>query len=122
MLPLIVTLPCCSPVTGSATAQAGIIPACAIFKVGEAEVLRSTHDVVVACIKRSLDETASQDGGPSVKLKVSFPFVEQLTTYKYEENVNGTVVDLYERTVESPYTFSVPGEVGTNFIEVCCNR
>lgn len=99
-----------TPPAGSAACQAGIIPACSILKVGDSDVLRSSHDDVVAAVRASLKKTEGQEGGRSVTLKLSYPFIEQMASYKYE-TTNSLNVDVFERSVESPYVFLVPSQV-----------
>ncbi len=95
---------------GFAASQAGIIPGCCILKVGEEEVLNASHDVVVSAVRGSLSRSKVEQGKSSVRLKLSFPFLEQLSLYKYE-CADTTLVEVFERTVESPYTFSLPAQV-----------
>ena len=96
--------------TGSAAALAGIIPSCCILKIGEEDVLRASHEAVVSAVKGSLSRSKQEQGKSSVKLKMSFPFLEQLACYKYE-CADTSVVEVFERTVESPYIFSLPSQV-----------
>ena len=73
------------------------------------------HDEVVAEVKRSLDETASAEGGKRVDLKLSLPYMEHLGLYQYESTQNSSM-EVYERNVESPYTFSIPAQVGRHVV------
>lgn len=98
--------------TGSSASQAGIIPGCCILKVGDDEVLKASHDAVVSAVKGSIARSKQEQGKPSVRLKLSYPFLEQLSSFKYE-CADTSLVEVIERTVESPYTFSVPSQVSS---------
>ncbi len=98
--------------TESAASEAGLIPGCCILKVGDDDVLKATHDTVVSAVRGSLSRSKEEQGKPCVRLKLSYPFLEQLSCYKYE-CADTTQVEVYERTVESPYTFSLPSQVNT---------
>ena len=86
------------------------MPGCAILNIGEENVVIASHDEVVTAVKTSLKNTEGQEGGRSVTLKLSYPFLEQMACYKYETS-DSVTVDVYERSVESPYTFCVPSQV-----------
>lgn len=74
--------------------------------------MKLKHDEVVREVKRSLEETKDKEGGKRVELKLSLPSMEHLAVYQYE-NMQSTATEVYERTVESPYVFSVPAQVRT---------
>lgn len=103
--------------TGSAAAQAGILPGCCILKVAEEEVLRASHDLVVSAIRKALAASAGQKGGRQVALKLSFGGLEQAISYRYEGSKDATV-QVYERTQESPYIFQVPAQ----FLGLCADE
>ena len=73
-------------------------------------MLLGNHDQVVSAIRKALTSSAASEGGAKVELKLSNPFMENMTSYSYETNDN-TTVGVYERVVESPYIFSVPAQV-----------
>lgn len=95
---------------GSAAAEAGLLPGCCIFCVGEEDVMRASHDSVVAAVRGALSQTSQQEGGASVTLKVGFPSLEQVAIFKYDNNED-IPVNVVERTLESPYTFTLPAKV-----------
>lgn len=78
--------------------------------MGDDEVLKASHDAVVSAVKGSIARSKQEQGKPSVRLKLSYPFLEQLSSFKYE-CADTSLVEVIERTVESPYTFSVPSQV-----------
>ena len=88
------------------------------MKVGEKEVAAKKHDEVVAEVKKSLEETAGREGERNVRLKLSLPFVEQLSHYQYE-SVENVTMKVYERNVESPYVFVVPAKVSMKHFLLC---
>lgn len=66
---------------------------------------------MVTLIKEALTSpTPKSEGGPKVELKLSNPFMENMTSYSYETSDN-TPISIYERLVESPYIFSIPAQV-----------
>ena len=87
------------------------------MKVGDQNVLQSTHEEVVSAVRRALANTAESDGGSKVSLKLSNPFMENLTSYSYESNDSATI-DVYERLIESPYIFSIPAQVQKHLIHL----
>lgn len=75
-------------------------------------MLHGSHGQVVTAIKEALTSSAAKsEGSPKVVLKLSNPFMENMTSYSYETTDN-TPIGVYERVVESPYIFSVPAQVG----------
>lgn len=95
---------------GSAAADVGLLAGSCILGVGGNDVVKATHEEVVAAIKTSLEETKKTEEGASVKLKVSCSKKEQLVQYEYETGEH-THIQVYERTLESPYTFTLPAKV-----------
>lgn len=95
---------------GSAAAQVGIVTSSCILKVGDEDLLIGSHDQVVSAIKKALTSSAGSEGGAKVELKLSNPFMENMTSYSYETSDN-TTISVYERVIESPYVFSVPAQV-----------
>ena len=93
--------------SGSAAAKAGIVSGSGILKVGDTDVLKSTHNAVVNAVKSSL---ASTEGGGKVVLKLSAGNLEQVASYQYS-TTEDTPVYLYDRTKESPYCFQLPAKV-----------
>ncbi|KAL5483897.1 hypothetical protein EMCRGX_G020316 [Ephydatia muelleri] len=91
----------------SVTAQAGIVPGCCILKVGDEDVQHSTHELVVASIKKCLAESKQKQGVAKVPLKVGFGRLEQFTAYRYD-STDEIPIEVFEWTLESPYTFLVP--------------
>ncbi len=80
------------------------------MKVGGKDTVTFKHDDVVSEIRKSLLATTDTEGGKRVDLKLSLPSMEQLCHYQYE-GTQGGVMDIHERTVESPYIFTVPAQV-----------
>lgn len=98
--------------------------------------MKTSHDDVVSAIKKSLQESVGKEGGPYVSLKVSPGHMEQMVggggggvgggweggvsqsvpcpsrqvQYEYETSDHSRQ-EVYERTLESPYTFSLPAQV-----------
>lgn len=95
---------------GSAAAEAGILPGACLLRVRDKDVMKASHDAVVSIVKDSLAQTAEQDGRGSVALKFSFGSLEQLASFRYN-STEDMPVDLVERAVESPYTFTIPAQV-----------
>lgn len=95
---------------GSAAAEAGILPGACLLRVRDKDVMKASHDAVVSIVKDSLAQTAEQDGRGSVALKFSFGSLEQLASFRYN-STEDMPVDLVERAVESPYTFTLPAQV-----------
>ena len=65
---------------------------------------------MVSAIKKALTSSAGSEGGAKVELKLSNPFMENMTSFSYETSDNMTI-GVYERLIESPYIFSVPAQV-----------
>ena len=65
---------------GSAAARVGLLSGSCVLRVGQQDVLKATHDIVVAAIKQSLVDSAGQEGGPTVDLKISYSHMEQLVS------------------------------------------
>ena len=95
---------------GSAAAEAGLLPGCCILRVGQEDVMRSSHDAVVVAVKGSLSKTSHQEKGASVTLKLGFPSLEQVSIFRYDSSED-TPINVVERALESPYTFSLPAQV-----------
>ena len=95
---------------GSTAAKAGIVASSGILNVGDEELLLGSHDQVVTAVKKALQTSAGSEGGAKVELKLSNPFMENMTSYSYETSDN-TTIGVYERVIESPYIFSVPAQV-----------
>lgn len=98
----------CSP--GSAAAEAGILSGACILRVGDKDVMKASHDTVVSLVKDSLTQTSQQEGRASIALKFSFGSLEQLASFRYN-NSGDMPMDVVERTLESPYTFTLPAQV-----------
>ncbi len=96
--------------TGSAAAEVGILPGCCILKVGDKDALQLSHDGVVQAVKDSVAST-TEEGRAMVKLKLSFGHLEQVASYQYSTS-DETQVKVFDRTMESPYCFELPGKVG----------
>ncbi len=79
-----------------------------ILKVGDKDVVTLKHDEVVKEIKSSLE--ASKSAEKSVSMKLSLPFMESVSHYRYEGQ-QGEAMEVHERLVESPYTFDIPAQV-----------
>ena len=94
---------------GSASAEAGLVPGCCILAVAGTDTTKATHDVVVQEIKRELAGTRAEEGGARVKLKLSFPHLEQAVSFHYEAPQGN--VEAIERTSESPYGFLLPAQL-----------
>ena len=99
----------------SAASQAGFTIGSCVLKVGEKDMVTCKHDEVVAEVKKSLDTTARTAGGKRVSVKLSLPSMEHLAQFQYE-NIDSIALDVYERTVESPYVFSVPAQVLIHYV------
>ena len=65
---------------------------------------------MVSAVKKALTSSAGSEGGAKVELKLSNPFMEHITSYSYETS-DSTPISVHERTIESPYIFSVPAQV-----------
>ena len=72
--------------------------------------MKASHDTVVSVVKDSLTQTAQQEGRASIAIKFSFGSLEQLASFKYD-NSGDMPMDVVERTLESPYTFTLPAQV-----------
>ena len=97
-------------ISDTAASQAGIAAGSCVLKVGEKDAVKMRHDEVVTEVKKLLEETAKAEGERRVSLKLSLPHMEQLAVYQYDSLQNCSM-EVYERTVESPYVFSVPAKV-----------
>ena len=106
----------CSP--GSAAAESGILSGACILRVGDKDVLKASHDTVVSLVKDSLTRTAQQEGRASIALKFSFGSLEQLASFRYN-NSGDVPMDVVERTLESPYTFTLPAQVSIMRVTWC---
>lgn len=49
-----------------------------ILRVGQQDVLKASHESVVAAIKQNLLDSVEKEGEPSVDLKISYSHMEQL--------------------------------------------
>ena len=95
--------------------------------MGQFDAVMATHEAVVTEVKKCLQESAQAEGGPAVDLKISHPKMENMVEwvrslsglilihssqaqYEYETG-DHTQMQVYERTLESPYTFSLPAKV-----------
>ena len=106
----------CSP--GSAAAEAGILSGACILRVGDKDVMKASHDAVVSFVKDSLTRTAQQEGRTNIALKFSFGSLEQLASFRYN-NSGDMPMDVVERTLESPYTFTLPAQVSRMRVPWC---
>jgi len=79
-----------------------------ILKVGDKDTITLRHDDVVKEIKSSLEKSGTSER--SVSLKLSLPFMEHVSHYRYEGQ-QGESMEAHERLVESPYVFDIPGQV-----------
>jgi hypothetical protein len=95
---------------GSAAADAGLVCGSCILRVGQQDVLRASHETVVTAIKGSLEDSKNAEGGAAVEIKVSRSNMEHMVQYEYETG-DHTHLQVYERTIESPYAFSLPAEL-----------
>ena len=100
----------------TAASQAGMTVSSCILKVGDRDAITLRHDDVVKEIKSSLDKTGASSER-TVSLKLSLPFMEKVSHYRYEGQ-QGESMEVHERLVESPYTFDVPAQVS---LGVCCH-
>lgn len=63
---------------GSSAAEVGLLSGSRILRVGQQDVLKASHETVVAAVKKNLQDTSNNDGGPTVELKVTFSNMEHL--------------------------------------------
>ena len=64
----------------------------------------------MASIKKCLAESKQKQGVAKVPLKVGFGRLEQFTAYRYD-STDEIPIEVFEWTLESPYTFLVPALV-----------
>ena len=70
-------------------------------------MVRATHDAVVSAIKHQLAASRGNKEGPGVVLKLGYGRLDHLACFHYETSQE-CPVRVYERTLESPYTFQLP--------------
>ena len=80
--------------------------------------MKASHDTVVSLVKDSLTRTSQQEGRASIALKFSFGSLEQLASFRYN-NSGDVPMDIVERTLESPYTFTLPAQVSIMRVTWC---